>query len=189
MNLICSTQYKPAGVTPSVPILLNNALVELPFLFIRSTSLNKQQVKQTIAFRFFLGCTFLAFSWCKHSNILKFVVYDRAGLWQVNQMHNLSVMRRLLIHLQAYLTWLSFLFLYHCLLHATTFPSIPVESWGTAYFDQADVRRLWRVSVCSGGDLDAVHCAGVSSWFYCLRFFVLYVRNVLKNEFNCSAYI
>lgn len=45
--------------------------------------------------------------------------------------------------------------------------SVSVESWRGAYFDQAYVHRLWGISLCTGGDLDALHCPGVSS---CLMF-------------------
>lgn len=38
----------------------------------------------------------------------------------------------------------------------------PVDSGGGGYFDEADVYRLWGLSVRAGVDLDAVHRAGVS---------------------------
>lgn len=38
----------------------------------------------------------------------------------------------------------------------------PVDSGGGGYFDEADVYWLWGLSVRAGGDLDAVHRAGVS---------------------------
>lgn len=43
--------------------------------------------------------------------------------------------------------------------------SVTVESWGRAYFVQADIHWLWCIFVCIGGDPHDVHCARVSIWF------------------------
>lgn len=64
---------------------------------------------------------------------------------------------------------------FFCLFLPTTLCSIPVpvESRGRAHSHQADIHRLRCLSVCTGGDLDAVHCPGVSGWILLFHLFMM----------------
>lgn len=102
--------------------------------------------------------------WKMDCTILSFNYYTKSQsqfLWEeVRWIKSVLVTEWLLINDQAILTNFSSL----SPSHTYTFPSFSVDSWGRAYFDQADIHWLWRISVRTGGDLDAVHRVGVSSW-------------------------